>query len=131
MSKVGLARALGAFALFVAVTAALVPQAIGARSATIQSVAAQVPAAYKQKGTITVAADATYAPNEFIASDGKTVVGMDADLAHGDRVGDGAEGEGRERDLRHDHPGHSAQASTTSACRRSPTRRRARRSSTS
>src|SRR4029077_9198988 len=25
-------------------------------------------------------ADATYAPNEFIASDGKTVIGMDADL---------------------------------------------------
>src|SRR5262249_38392473 len=32
-------------------------------------------------GTLTVAADATYAPNEFIASDGHTVVGMDADLA--------------------------------------------------
>jgi polar amino acid transport system substrate-binding protein len=28
-----------------------------------------------------VAADATYAPDEFIASDGKTVIGMDADLA--------------------------------------------------
>jgi polar amino acid transport system substrate-binding protein len=28
-----------------------------------------------------VAADATYAPNEFIGSDGKTVQGMDADLA--------------------------------------------------
>jgi polar amino acid transport system substrate-binding protein len=28
-----------------------------------------------------VAADATYAPNEFIASNGKTVVGMDPDLA--------------------------------------------------
>ena len=33
------------------------------------------------KGTLIVAADATYAPNEFVASDGKTVVGMDADLA--------------------------------------------------
>ena len=30
---------------------------------------------------LTVAADATYAPDEFIASDGKTVIGMDADLA--------------------------------------------------
>jgi polar amino acid transport system substrate-binding protein len=45
------------------------------------SVAAQVPAAVKSKGTLTVAADATYAPNEFIAADGKTVTGMDADLA--------------------------------------------------
>jgi polar amino acid transport system substrate-binding protein len=44
-------------------------------------IAAQVPAATKAKGTLTVAADATYPPNEFIAGDGKTVVGMDADLA--------------------------------------------------
>jgi polar amino acid transport system substrate-binding protein len=44
-------------------------------------VAGQVPAAIKSKGTLTVAADATYAPNEFIGSDGKTVQGMDADLA--------------------------------------------------
>jgi len=39
-----------------------------------------VPASIKSKGTLTVASDATYAPNEFIASDGHTVVGMDADL---------------------------------------------------
>ena len=44
------------------------------------AVAALVPAALKSKGTLTVAADATYAPNEFIASDGHTVIGMDADL---------------------------------------------------
>jgi polar amino acid transport system substrate-binding protein len=44
-------------------------------------VAALVPAAIKSKGTLTVAADASYAPNEFIGSDGKTVEGMDADLA--------------------------------------------------
>ena len=35
----------------------------------------------KTSGTLSVAADATYAPDEFIASDGKTVIGMDADLA--------------------------------------------------
>jgi polar amino acid transport system substrate-binding protein len=40
-----------------------------------------VPAALKSKGTLTVAADASYAPNEFIGSDGHTVVGMDADLS--------------------------------------------------
>lgn len=49
-------------------------------SSTNASVAALVPAAIKSKGTLTVAADATYAPNEFIASDGHTVIGMDADL---------------------------------------------------
>src|SRR4051794_29552721 len=52
-------------------------------------VAAEVPAAVKSKGTLNVAADATYAPNEFIGPDGKTVVGMDPDLgkALGDVMG--------------------------------------------
>jgi polar amino acid transport system substrate-binding protein len=44
------------------------------------AIAAQVPAAIKSTGKLTVAADATYAPNEFIAPDGHTVIGMDADL---------------------------------------------------
>lgn len=45
------------------------------------AVAKLVPAAIKSKGTLNVAADASYAPNEFIGPDGKTVIGMDADLA--------------------------------------------------
>jgi len=45
------------------------------------SIASEVPSAIASKGTLTVAADATYAPNEFIDTDGKTVIGMDADLA--------------------------------------------------
>jgi polar amino acid transport system substrate-binding protein len=45
------------------------------------TVAAEVPAKIKSKGTLTVAADATYAPNEFVGSNGKTVEGMDPDLA--------------------------------------------------
>src|ERR671937_447545 len=44
-------------------------------------IAAEVPKAIKSKGTLTVAADATYAPNEFIGKDGHTVEGMDPDLA--------------------------------------------------
>jgi polar amino acid transport system substrate-binding protein len=47
-----------------------------------KAVASLVPASVKSKGTLTVATDPTYAPNEFVGSDGKTVVGMDADLAH-------------------------------------------------
>jgi polar amino acid transport system substrate-binding protein len=47
----------------------------------VSSIADEVPAAIKSKGTLTVAADATYAPNEFIAPDGHTVIGWDADLA--------------------------------------------------
>src|ERR1039458_4770607 len=58
-------------------TSASTSSASGANPA----VAAQVPAAIKSKGTLTVAADASYAPNEFIGPDGKTVVGMDADLS--------------------------------------------------
>src|SRR5436190_1793886 len=45
------------------------------------SIAAQVPADIKSKGELSVAADATYAPDEYIGPDGKTVIGMDADLA--------------------------------------------------
>ncbi len=44
-------------------------------------IAKMVPAKIRSKGTLTVASDATYAPMEFIASDGKTVIGVDADLA--------------------------------------------------
>jgi polar amino acid transport system substrate-binding protein len=58
-------------------TSAPTPASAGAVSA----IAAQVPSAIKAKGTLIVAADATYAPNEFIAPDGRTVIGMDADLA--------------------------------------------------
>jgi polar amino acid transport system substrate-binding protein len=44
------------------------------------AVSAEVPSKFKSK-TLKVAADATYAPNEFIGSNGHTVVGMDPDLA--------------------------------------------------
>jgi polar amino acid transport system substrate-binding protein len=47
----------------------------------LAAAAAAVTVPPKYKGGLKVAADATYAPNEFIASNGKTVVGMDADLA--------------------------------------------------
>jgi polar amino acid transport system substrate-binding protein len=49
-------------------------------SAANAAIVAQVPAAIKSKGTLTVATEAQYAPNEFIAPDGHTVIGMDADL---------------------------------------------------
>ncbi|HJP78114.1 MAG TPA: ABC transporter substrate-binding protein [Pseudonocardiaceae bacterium] len=43
--------------------------------------AAQVPANYKSKGTLTIAADASYAPNEFTAGNG-AIIGMDVDLGN-------------------------------------------------
>lgn len=45
-------------------------------------IAASVPKSISSKGTLSVAADATYPPDEYIGSDGKTVIGMDADLAN-------------------------------------------------
>jgi polar amino acid transport system substrate-binding protein len=46
-----------------------------------QAIVAQLPADVKSSGELTVATDATYPPNEFIAKDGHTIIGMDADLA--------------------------------------------------
>jgi polar amino acid transport system substrate-binding protein len=53
----------------------------GGSSTKVDSIASEVPSSIAGKGTLTVAADASYAPNEFFAKDGKTVIGMDADLA--------------------------------------------------
>jgi polar amino acid transport system substrate-binding protein len=45
-----------------------------------KTLAATVPASVKSAGLLT-ALDATYAPDEFVAADGTTIIGMDADLA--------------------------------------------------
>ena len=57
------------------------PTPAASPSGAVSAIAAQVPGSVKASGTLTVAADATYAPNEFIGTDGHTVVGLDADLA--------------------------------------------------
>jgi polar amino acid transport system substrate-binding protein len=41
-----------------------------------------VPAELKAKGTLTIGTDASYPPIEFMGADGRTVQGMDADLAN-------------------------------------------------
>jgi polar amino acid transport system substrate-binding protein len=46
-----------------------------------QEAADLVPTAIKDQGTLSVAMDASYAPNEFFDEDGKTIIGTDADLA--------------------------------------------------
>lgn len=50
-------------------------------SGAVSAIAAQVPGSVKANGALAIAADATYAPNEFVATDGRTVIGFDADLA--------------------------------------------------
>jgi len=62
-------------------TTVALPTAVIPTQPTDAAIAATVPASIKSKGTLNVALDATYAPDEFIAPDGSTIVGMDADLA--------------------------------------------------
>jgi polar amino acid transport system substrate-binding protein len=54
--------------------------AVTPTSSVDSALAAQVPAAVKQDGTITVGVNAPYSPNEFLDTDGKTVIGWDVDL---------------------------------------------------
>jgi polar amino acid transport system substrate-binding protein len=63
-------------------TTVALPTATIPTQSTDATIAAMVPAAIKSKGSLTIALDATYAPDEFIAPDGSTIVGMDADLSY-------------------------------------------------
>lgn len=65
-----------------AAASALIACGSASAAGSVPSVAKLVPASVKSAGVLTVASDATYAPDEFIASNGKTVVGMDADLVN-------------------------------------------------
>ena len=60
------------------------PGASGSTPAASQTkqanLADKLPAKIKAAGKIVVGVDATYAPNEFLGADGKTVKGMDVDL---------------------------------------------------
>lgn len=46
------------------------------------TLAALVPSSIKSDGKIVVGTDASYAPNEFVGADGKTIEGMDVDLGN-------------------------------------------------
>ena len=59
------------------------PAGSAAPSASVSQnaeLAGKLPEKIKSAGTIVIGTDASYAPNEFLASDGKTVQGMDVDL---------------------------------------------------
>ena len=45
-----------------------------------EALAAKVPAAIKSDGKVLIGTDSSYAPNEFLDTDGKTVIGFDVDL---------------------------------------------------
>jgi polar amino acid transport system substrate-binding protein len=52
----------------------------GAAPSVDEALAAKVPAEIKSDGKLLIGTDPTYAPNEFLDTDGKTVVGFDVDL---------------------------------------------------
>ncbi len=80
------AAALGAGTLQLALPAAASGRASRPAAASIPtppkdpSVAALVPASIRKAGSVTVAMDATYPPDEFVAANGHTIIGMDADF---------------------------------------------------
>jgi polar amino acid transport system substrate-binding protein len=51
-----------------------------ATPAVDDALAAKVPDAIKSDGKVLIGTDASYAPNEFLDTDGKTVIGFDVDL---------------------------------------------------
>jgi polar amino acid transport system substrate-binding protein len=51
-----------------------------AAPAVDEALAAKVPDAIKSDGKLLIGTDPTYAPNEFLDTDGKTVIGFDVDL---------------------------------------------------
>jgi polar amino acid transport system substrate-binding protein len=57
------------------------PTPSGVPSVTVDdALAAQVPEAIKSTGKMTFGTDASYAPSEFFADDGSTIIGFDVDL---------------------------------------------------
>jgi polar amino acid transport system substrate-binding protein len=62
-------------------TAASAPASTSGTPAPSSSAIA-VPSAIRSKGALVVATDPTYAPNEFVASNGTTIEGMDIDLVN-------------------------------------------------
>jgi polar amino acid transport system substrate-binding protein len=56
------------------------PSAPAASSSVDSALAAKVPADIKAAGKLIVGTDSTYAPSEFLDTDGKTVIGFDVDL---------------------------------------------------
>src|SRR3954453_13553553 len=88
-------RSTSALSMLAALTAAVALAACGRRENSTSTtakgkipavtkdakVAAEVPAAVKKKGTLVVAADASYPPNEFFKPGTKKIIGVDADLA--------------------------------------------------
>jgi len=62
-------------------TTVAIPTTVIPTQATNAAIAATVPASIKSSGQLTVALDATYAPDEFVAPSSTQIIGMDVDLS--------------------------------------------------
>jgi polar amino acid transport system substrate-binding protein len=62
-----------------AASSAAAPSAAGSSAADPASL---VPASIKSAGVLNIATDASYAPNEYFDTDGKTIIGLDVDLGN-------------------------------------------------
>jgi polar amino acid transport system substrate-binding protein len=87
--QVFFAAVCGAFVLATAAAGGAAASPAGLRAAggpptvkKVAAIAATVPQSIRAKGTLTVASDATYPPNEFVAANGKSLIGWDVDLGH-------------------------------------------------
>ena len=69
------------------------------------ALAAKVPAEIKSAGKLVIGTDSTYAPNEFLDTDGKTVIGFDVDLFNAVGRQAGPDHRVAVRDVRQHHPG--------------------------
>ena len=66
-----------------AATASAAPSTpASAGSSSAADPASLVPAAIKTAGVLNIATDASYAPNEYFDTDGKTIIGLDVDLGN-------------------------------------------------
>ena len=79
----GVSRRSGVERLWLELTGWGEPGAESAPSVSVSEnvdLAAKLPESIKNAGVIKIGIDASYAPNEFLAGDGKTVQGMDVDV---------------------------------------------------
>jgi polar amino acid transport system substrate-binding protein len=72
--------AVGALALSACSSAPNAARLAASATSGDQALVAMVPTDISAKGTIKFGSDGTYAPNEFVGTDGKTMQGMDIDL---------------------------------------------------
>jgi polar amino acid transport system substrate-binding protein len=84
--------------------------------------ASKLPESIKNAGVIKIGTDSTYAPNEFLAADGKTVQGFDVDLFNAVAAKFGVKTSGKHRSSAASSPVSTARNTTWASHRSRSTR---------